>query len=357
MQEDEPIPQLPAGEKIAAAPTEIDYSFADVSTRYDDVYQIVTPDEVAAVRWRDGAYEFICQNAVTLRVQVIAAGMVRLRYSPDGQFSRDFSYAIDPGFQPEKVTVTLDETETEYLLSSEVLQIVIAKTGMRLRFYDQNDRTLCADAAGFSAKRTIMQGWCDLRMSKKCHRKEAFYGLGDKTCGANLHGQKFELWCTDAYGFGRESDPLYRAVPFYYAVSQGLAYGIFFDNSFKTHFDFDTQETESIEFWAEGGELNYYFLYGPEPVDVSRAYARLTGKLELPPLWALGYHQCRWSYYPHSRVLQIARTFREKSIPCDADISTSDPPDGFAALPDNNAAIPGTHREPQSRSVSADSRG
>ncbi|MFN8301393.1 MAG: glycoside hydrolase family 31 protein [Saprospiraceae bacterium] len=338
MQEnDETSPALPPEPPVPVPPSEIDYAGADVSTRYDDIYQVVTADEIATVRWREGAYEFVCRNGIALRLQFVTAGVVRLRYSPDGLFARDHSYAIDPAFQPEKVTITLDETDSEYLLNSESLQIVILKQGMRIRFYDQSDRALCEDAGGFSAKRTIMRGWCELRMSKKCHRKEAFYGLGDKSCSANLHGKKFELWCTDAYAYGRETDPLYRAIPFYYSFNLGIAYGIFLDNSFKTHFDFNSADSETTEFWAEGGELNYYFISGPAPDEVSRAYARLTGRFELPPLWALGYHQCRWSYYPHGRVRRLAHTFREKSIPCDAIYLDIDYMDGFRCFTwDNN---------------------
>jgi alpha-glucosidase len=43
----------------------------------------------------------------------------------------------------------------------------------------------------------------------------------------------------------------------------------------------------------------------------------LIGKMEMPPLWALGYQQCRWSYSPDSRIINIADTFRLKKIPCD----------------------------------------
>ncbi len=310
-------------------PTEISFSEASISTRYDDVYQVVVPDEIATVRWRDGAYEFVCQNAVTLRVQVLNSGIIRLRYSPDGSFAPDFSYAPDPLFQPEKVTVTLNENNNEYVLVSKHVQVVVTKTGLRVKFYDHDDRVLCEDEGGYSAKRTIMRGWCEVQMEKKCHRKEVFFGLGDKTCGVNLAGKKFENWCTDSYGFGRETDPLYRAVPFYYALNQGIAYGIFFDNTFRTRFDFDSEETGVTTFSADGGELNYYFLYGPALLDVTRSYARLTGTHELPPMWALGYHQCRWSYYPDSRVRDIAREFRERKIPCDAIYLDIDYMDGF----------------------------
>lgn len=323
-----------------AVPSEIDFAEASVSLRYDDVFQWTQPNEVSDVRWREGAYEFVCHNGVALRVSVLSAGIFRLRYSPDGAFQPDFSYAIDPAFETEKVTVRLEERDGEYLLDSGTLQVVVSKTDLKLKFYDQDDRVLCEDETGFSAKRTILKGWCELRLEKKCHKKEVFFGLGDKACGTNLAGKKFENWCSDSYAFGRETDPLYRAIPFYYALNQGIAYGIFLDNSFKSHFDFDSSETGVTTFSAEGGELNYYFLLGPGLDDVARNYARLTGTHELPPIWALGYHQCRWSYYPDSHVREIAAEFRERKIPCDAIYLDIDYMDAYRCFTWDTKAFP-----------------
>jgi alpha-glucosidase len=330
----------PTPNPTPVVPSEIDFVEASVSLRYDDVYQWTQPNEVSDVRWREGAYEFVCHNGVTLRVSVLSAGIFRLRYSPDGVFQPDFSYAIDPTFEPEKVTVRLEERDGEYLLDSGALQVVVSKTDLKLKFYDQDDRVLCEDEAGFSAKRTILKGWCELRLEKKCHKKEVFFGLGDKACGTNLAGKKFENWCSDSYAFGRETDPLYRAIPFYYALNQGIAYGIFLDNSFRSHFDFDSGETGTTAFSAEGGELNYYFLHGPELDDVARNYARLTGTHELPPYWALGYHQCRWSYHPDSHVREIAAGFRDRNIPCDAIYLDIDYMDGYRCFTWDAKAFP-----------------
>lgn len=323
----EPLPAVPAVEP--PRPAEISFAEASVSERHDDVYQVVVPDEVAHVRWRNGAYEFECCNRVSLRVQVLTPGIVRLRYSPDGAFGSDFSYAVSPDFLPEKVTVTLQETDNEYLLVSERLQVVVSKLDLRVKFYDLDDRALCEDEAGFSAKRTVMRGWCDLRMEKKCHRKEVFMGLGDKACSTNLAGRVFDNWCTDSYAFGRVHSTLYRAIPFYYSLHQGVAYGIFLDNTYRTHFDFNSTGKDVTSFSAEGGELNYYFLHGPTLAEVSRAYAQLTGTHDLPPLWALGYHQSRWSYYPEQEVRRLADRFRREEIPCDAIYLDIDYMDGY----------------------------
>lgn len=327
-------PDIPKDQEIAppvqaVQPEEIDFAEASVSLRYNDVYQWITPNEVSDVRWRDGAYEFVCFNGIVLRVTVYGPGIFRLCYSPDGYFQPDFSYALDPAFEAEKVVVRLEERDGEYLLDSGSLQVLISKADLKVKFYDRDDRVVGEDAGGYSAQRSIMQGWRKLRMEKKCYKKEVFFGLGDKSCGVNLAGKSFENWCTDSYSFGRETDPLYRAIPFYYALHQGIAHGVFFNNTFKTRFDFDRDETGVLAFEADGGELDYFFFYGPDLEDVARNYARLTGAHELPPLWALGYHQCRWSYHPESHVREIAAGFRERNIPCDAIYLDIDYMDGY----------------------------
>ncbi|MFN7832099.1 MAG: glycoside hydrolase family 31 protein [Bacteroidota bacterium] len=327
-------------EVVPVRPAMISMAEASVSERYDDVYQDIFPDQVSAVRWKDGAYEFVCDNGVTLRVQVLAPDIIRLRYSPDGTYGPDFSYAVSPDFSPQKVTVILNENESEYLLESEDLQVVISKIDLRVKFYNQLDQTVCEDAGGYSARRTIMKGWCEVAMEKKALKKEVFIGLGDKACGVNLAGKVYENWCTDSFGFGRDSDAMYRAVPFYYAIHQDVAYGIFFDNTYRTRFDFDSEGRGVTRFSAEGGELNYYFIYGPELLQVSRAYAQLTGVHELPPIWALGYHQCRWSYYPESRVQAIASEFRQRGIPCDAIYLDIDYMDGYRCFTWNRKHFP-----------------
>lgn len=321
--------QLPP-DKPGIDEAEIIY-FHDVhlSKRYADVLQEIVPNEIDHLRREGSRFEFTSRNGVVLRVQWVLPNVARLRYSADGVFERDFSYGIAPDFKPKPVRVTLRETPTEYLLVSEQLQVVVAKTDMRVRFYDRDDHLLREDEAGYTAQRTIMQGWNQVRITQKCQRKDVFYGLGDKSGALNLHGQIFENWCTDSFGYSPTTDPLYRAVPFFYGLTNGAAYGIFLDNTYKTHFDFNSKKTDTVSFWADGGEMNYYFIAADALVGVARTFAQLTGTHELPPMWALGYHQCRWSYYPESHVREICNNFRKLSIPCDAIYLDIDYMDGF----------------------------
>ena len=63
--------------------------------------------------------------------------------------------------------------------------------------------------------------------------------------------------------------------------------------------------------------MKYYFIAGESVGDIIKSYTHLTGRTPLPPLWSLGYQQCRYSYYPDREVLRVAENFRERDLPAD----------------------------------------
>ena len=103
----------------------------------------------------------------------------------------------------------------------------------------------------------------------------------------------------------------------YIGAHHGLSYGILFDNSYRSDFNFGASNNRYSSFSAHGGEMNYYFIHHPRVADIIGSYTALTGRMPLPPLWSLGYQQNRYSYFPDTEVLRIARTLREKKIPAD----------------------------------------
>jgi len=82
-------------------------------------------------------------------------------------------------------------------------------------------------------------------------------------------------------------------------------------------FDFNKQYRDGYSFGSEGGPLDYYILYGPDPKSVVKTWAWLVGTTPLPPLWSLGYQQSRYSYYPEAEVRRIASKLRSERIPAD----------------------------------------
>jgi alpha-glucosidase/alpha-D-xyloside xylohydrolase len=63
--------------------------------------------------------------------------------------------------------------------------------------------------------------------------------------------------------------------------------------------------------------LDMFFVESADPVEILGEWARLTGRPEMPPLWSFGYQQSHRTLAGPEEVLHVARTFREKRLPCD----------------------------------------
>jgi len=274
-----------------------------------------------------------CDKAA-LQISAIADGIARIRLAPSGTFPRDFSWAVrDPA--PKSAIEQFNETDHEVEFSAGRLRVVATRRPCRLSIFDHSGRPLVADdpsrgiafSAAATTQPTIDQP-APVRVWQQLPQGTAIYGLGEKTGPLNKRGLAWTMWNTDT-SYGPSTDPIYQSIPFFLAAKDANFHGIFLDNPWRSSFDFDKESRDTLSFGAEGGELNYYVLAGPTAKDVLQRYTDLTGRLELPPLWSLGYQQCRYSYYPESRVREIAKTFREKKIPCDVLYLDIDYMDGF----------------------------
>ncbi|WP_294386544.1 glycoside hydrolase family 31 protein [uncultured Clostridium sp.] len=167
-------------------------------------------------------------------------------------------------------------------------------------------------------------------VSKVMENDMYFYGLGERTGSLNKKGYHYRNWNTDdPTPHGETYAQLYKSIPFLITLKNQEAFGIFFDNHFESHFDMGKENSNYYYFGAVDGNLDYYFMYGPTIKEVVNKYTNLTGKTPLPQLWTLGYQQCRWSYAPQERAMEIAKCFREKDIPCDTIYLDIDYMDGF----------------------------
>jgi alpha-glucosidase len=152
---------------------------------------------------------------------------------------------------------------------------------------------------------------------KKVQKNEKFIGLGEKTGNLDRAGEAYTNWNTDYFAYGVGDDPLYMSIPFYLGIHNKLCYGIFFDNTHKTVFNFGASNNRFIYYSGEDGDLDYYFFHDDTISQIISSYTELTGKMEMPPAWSLGFQQCRYSYYPESEVLNLSKTFRDKDMPAD----------------------------------------
>jgi len=288
------------------------------------------PSKVISCNKEVDTLYFTTENNVVLQLTILRDSILRFRYATKTNLDEDFSYAIDKNASRGFNFLSTDENAQHYIITTSKLICHIHKLDLRVAIYDAKDKTLISeDELGFHWEESYQYGGDIVKMSKVAQDGESYYGLGDKPVHANLRGKRFENWATDSYAFGKNTDPIYKTIPFYIGLHHKKSYGIFFDNTFRSFFDFCSERRHVSSFWAQGGEMNYYFIYGPKMKDVVASYSDLTGTPDLPPLWALGYHQCKWSYYPESKVKEVANKFRELEIPCDAIYLDIDYMEGF----------------------------
>jgi alpha-glucosidase len=279
-----------------------------------------------AYHWQHGQrIELTAENAMA-HISVLAPDLIRVRVSPSGRLPPPFSYAVckaDEEWAP--VELDVEEQQDHLMIRTAKLHCRVNKADMAITFLDPDGTIINADAAGVGWQQGSEKVLCWKHMPPGEH----LYGLGQKTTRLDKQGLAFEMWNRDPQFYSPGEDPIYSNIPFYQGLVGGRAYGVFYDNSARGRFDFGAQTPGITRFEAECGEMRYYFTYGPELATVLDRYTELTGRMAMPPLWTLGYHQNRWSYYPEARVREVARQFRERRIPCEAIHLDIDYMDGF----------------------------
>jgi alpha-glucosidase len=244
---------------------------------------------------------------LTLRVDALRPDALRVRIYPTDHPAEDASWAILPASRIARSPVT---PQPDGFTTSSLRVSVSAD--LRVTVSDLAGNILQSDAL------PVLWSTDGFRATKTKAPDEHFFGLGDKPGPLDRAGEAFVMWNTDTFGWQESTDPIYKSIPFFLSMRGGRALGVFFDNTFRTFFDFGRERADRYSFGAPGGPLDYYLLYGPEPKQVIEDYAWLTGPTPLPPLWALGYQQSRYSYTPRSQVESIASRLRADHIPADA---------------------------------------
>lgn len=163
------------------------------------------------------------------------------------------------------------------------------------------------------------------------------YGTGEVAGPLRRNGRVTENWNSDVPGYTEANPSLYQSHPWVLAVRRdGTALGVLAETTYRCRIDL----RNGIEFAADGPEFGVAIIEGENPGQVVKRLADLTGRMQLPPLWALGYHQCRWSYMSAEEALGIAGEFRKRHIPCDTIWFDIDYMDGFRIFTFNRQTFP-----------------
>src|ERR1700728_2257395 len=245
-------------------------------------------------------------DGVTLQVNALRDDVLRVRMWKGDAVPEDASWAVLAEARTTSVPVTAETRG----FSTKALRVSV-DDHLLLTVTDLQGNILQKDAA------PVLWDGTRFEVSKQRSFSDHFFGLGDKPGPLDRGGQAFTMWNTDAFGWQESTDPIYKTVPFFLDIKQGRTLGVFLDNTWRTSFDFGRADVTRYTFGSLDGPIDYYLLYGPEPKQVVTGWAWLTGPTPLPPLWALGFQQSRYTYFPETQLREIATQLRKDRIPSD----------------------------------------
>jgi len=253
---------------------------------------------------------FSCENNIKVQIKEVGPGVIRIWYDTDDFHRNNQSFAVVADESNGNQKLNISEQPQHYEIYTGDLIIRVRKAPFHISIFNKYQKLLMDDYQnrGFEMDSTQMASHISLRPG------ERIYGLGEKNGSINRVGHQFKMWNSDNPCYQVDKDPLYKSIPFFMS-SEG--YGIYFDNTFKTTYHFGTESADNYSFATPGGEMIYYFIYGPSYKQIIGRYMNLTGHPIMPPDWALGFSQSRGMLTNEKLTREIANGFRKRQIPCD----------------------------------------
>ena len=274
-----------------------------------------------------------------VRIEILRPAVARIKISQAGVFDEKptFAASFRRGRTP---AFTVRQSPQQITVTTARMQIRIARNPFAVDVY-RSDGSTVFETTRMSNGTPLFYGFINDRfvVTRTCNPRDGFYGLGEKTRGLNKRGSEYILWNNDIFGaetlpeikalpkdaperntMSNVYDPYYVSIPFFYhlpgdADAQRMA-GFFVDNGYKGYVDFTGGTLYRFQFC--GGQYTEYIFAGPSLKEILADYCWITGHMEAPPLWSLGYHQCRWHAFNQKTFLALGAEYRRRGIPCDA---------------------------------------
>ena len=143
------------------------------------------------------------------------------------------------------------------------------------------------------------------------------YGLGETVRGMNKRGWIYISNNSDDPNHLETARSLYGAHNFFVIFDDEKAAGYYIDTPGQVTFDVGYTRAEELVIRLEDMDADIYQIEGESPREVVRTFRSLIGRSYVPPKWAFGYGQCRWSYMTADEVRNVAKRYHEAGIPLD----------------------------------------
>jgi alpha-glucosidase len=261
-------------------------------------------------------------EAAEFSVDVYSPQVVRVRLTPKGTV-RHAGYALTSDEVPAFSQFNVESGDSLVIVkTANITAEMTLRPDLRFTFKDASGNVINEDLPGKELGMTILGN--KITVYKRLQEGERFIGMGEQLGNLDRRGSVITLRNTDNFKYDDPKVPMYVSIPFFMGLHHQKVYGIFFNNSYRSVFNFGASNRRFASFSFDGGALDQFFIFDKSVRKVLEHYTALTGRMPLPPRWSLGYQQSRCSYYPESEVMFIANTFRNKKIPLDGIVLDAD---------------------------------
>jgi len=281
-----------------------------------------------------------------VQIQHPAPGVLRVRHAPSASDST-FTHPRLPAKQSFAVVghgghaLTARRNGDTVHVSADGVALALSMESGTWTFHDSEGRLL-ASSRSVAGEPTPDYPVVRYRSRLALHapEDEAYLGFGEKVGPLDKRGLRFTFWNTDVMPHHPDTDPLYTSIPFFIGLRQGVAWGLFLDESWRSEVDVALTDPQTIHWESHGPELDCYLIAGPAPADVVKRYVALTGRPPLPPLWSLGAQQSRWGYENEADIRGVIQGYRERDLPLDCVYLDIDYQDGYKVFTFDRARFP-----------------
>ncbi len=278
----------------------------------------------------------------SLRFILYKPNLVRVEYiNATSSPVKDFQIVIR---KPDRrVHYTVIKDDSSFSIITSLLRITCRKNPLRVSYFDKSGRLLTGEplSGGISSSNGVTEARFSITGA------EHFYGTGERGTSLDLRGLAFDSFNEQHGGYPNGGIPPTMNVNIPFIVSSNR-YGIYFDDTYKGHFDIGHSDPGILGYTAYGGRLSYYFIFDSTYAGLLHDYTWLTGRAPLLPKWAYGYIQSKFGYRDSAQASQMIDRMRKDNIPCDAIVldlywfrNMGDLSWNTAAWPDPNRVISG----------------
>ncbi len=244
-------------------------------------------------------------------IQAVLPEIVRLRISKSEFLPKPISDAV---VWKKASSYKLNRELNRLVFLTDKLKVVIPEGEFRFEIFDENERLINRDFPGAG----VRFDQDSFQVHRYIFPDERFYGLGDKYGELVRSAKSWIFWNVDVGWKKFKKDPRYTSIPFLISVRRDIYCGWFIDHSGWLKIDVGSKFSRLLSIYGAGKEIDIYFLYCRDLKTLVKNFTLLVGRSFLPPLWSLGYHQSRYSYFSQKEIEELVQEFEKRDIPLSA---------------------------------------